>query len=151
MMGRLTEETLFVVSIPCDERAAAAAVDGSLGGTNGWIDATGYDEATMLVTFGAIAAGVTPLDCELYENDANSGAGALIANAKIVQAAGGDEDNQAMSVNVRLGGRAAGTRKKYVRPKLTSGGTGNYDATVLILLSKPKVAPVVNTPVSVNV
>ena len=149
-MDRLPEAAKWVNSIPCDERAAGT-YEGTLGGTSGWIDTSGYDQVTMVVSFGAIAAGVTPIDVELYEADTTGGAGAAIASAKIVSAAGGDEDDQIALVNVRTGGRAAGTRKKYVRPHLVAGGTGNFDCNVHIVLSQAKNVPVVNSPVAVLV
>ena len=148
-MNRLTEECKWVNHLTCDERAAAT-INGSLGGTNGWVSGEGFDELTMVVSFGAIASGVTPIDVELYENDTTSGAGTAITGAKIVQAAGGDEDDQIMTVNIPIGGRAAGARKKNFRATVTAGGSGNFDCNVHFILSKPKNEPVVNSPVSVQ-
>lgn len=150
-MNRLTEESKFVQSLIPATRAAGTFEGASTGGTNGWIPTDGYDEATVLFNFGAIAAGVTPIDASVYEADSTGGAGTKITGSDIVTMADGDDDNALVSVNVRLGGRAAGTRKKYIRPHLVLGGAGNADCAITVILSKAKNTPTVNSPVSVNV
>lgn len=147
-MQRLGEDTKFVLSLTPLARAVAT-VNGALGGTSGWIDTAGFDEATVNFIFGAIDATATPIDAAVYENDSTSGNGTKITGSDIVQMAGGDDDDSISPVSIRLGGRA--NRKRYIRPQIVAGGSGNFTAGITVLLSNPEQAPVTNSPAVIMV
>lgn len=152
-MRRMLEEYKIVQSLIPATRAAAT-VEGALGGTSGWID-TMIDgelcqEAIVLFEFGAIAAGVTPIDASLYHASGTGGAGNKINGTDIVQMAGGDDDNQIASIGVILDRTKVGSIERYIRPHLVLGGTGNTDCSCVVLLKVPK-APATQTVASVLV
>lgn len=147
-MRRLVEMVKHVLSLTPLARAVAT-VNGALGGTSGWIDTSGFDEATINFIFGNIDATATPVDASVFENDTTSGNGTKISGSDIVQMAGGDDDDSISSVNIALGGRA--NRKRFIRPQVVAGGSGNFTAAITVELSKAEREPVTQTVAAVLV
>lgn len=123
---------------------AAGTVNGSA------IDTLGFDEANYTVPTGAIDAGITGVDVKIQESADGSTGWADITGAAIVSLDGAD-DGAIPAIGIRIGGRAAGTRKRYQRPVLVVAGTGNAVCGVVCDLTSPHKAPVTNTPASVLV
>ena len=141
MQGALCEEAKAVNSIPCDQRAAGT-VNGSLGGTSGWIDTEGFDRAEVQLQLGAADDTLTQIDCQVFENEGVSGNGDQIDGAEIVTLTGTLNDNAIALIDIRLGGRAAGTRKRYIRPRVIMGPSGNCDYGVVVRLYGARSQPV---------
>lgn len=113
------------------------------------IDTAGFDAISFEVLTGVIDAAIT-VDFKVQESDDGSTGWADIAGAAITQLTGAD-DNQNPTIDLRLGGRAAGTRKRYLRGVLTVAGTGTALCAVGADLAAPHDAPVTNSPATVFV
>lgn len=140
-MERLLETAKVMNAIQPASRAAGT-VNGAAQ------DMDGFGEASFILQTGAIDAGITDVSVAIEESDDGSTGWTAITGAETT-ALDGDDDGAIPTVAVRLAGRAAGTRKRYLRPVLTVAGTGNAVAGVALVLSDALTAPVTNTPASV--
>ncbi|MEP0848131.1 MAG: hypothetical protein HRF50_15075 [Phycisphaerae bacterium] len=140
-MERLLEVSKVVNAIQPASRTAGTVNGGAQ-------DTDGYAEASFILTTGAIDAGITNVSIAIEESADGSTGWTAITGAATV-ALDGDGDGAIPTVAVRLSGRAAGTRKRYLRPVLTVAGTGNAVAGVVLVLNNASNAPVTNTPASV--
>lgn len=140
-MNTLLEVTKIVNHIVPAERAAGA-VEGAA------IDTDGFDEAVLIVVTGAIGVATT-VNAKIQHSNNGSTLWADIEDAAIVEL-GASDDDSAPAIGLRLGGRAAGSRRRYLRAVLTVAGDNEADVGVLCLLSKARHAPVTNVPVAVD-
>ena len=113
-----TLETTKVVNAIVPAVRAAGTVNGAAQ------DTVAYDEANWILQTGAIDAGITDVHVAIEESDDGSTGWTAIGSASSV-VIDGDDDNAIPTIGIRLGGRAAGARKRYQRPVLTIAGTGN--------------------------
>jgi hypothetical protein len=142
VMQRLLESSNLLNPIVPASRSAA-----SVQGTA--IDTAGFDEANYVLALGAVTDTITA-DLEIQESDSVNGPFVKITGAEIVRLVGTD-DNKVAGVGVRIGGRAAGTRKRYQSPYLTIAQAGTALCGVTCILSGAQSQPVVNSPASVLV
>ena len=112
-------------------------------------DASGCLGVLFQVAAGDIAAGGT-LNVKIQESDTDSDlAYADITGAAIAQL-GDTGDNSLCQIDVRVGGLAAGTRKKYLRAyAVVAGNTVCF--AVIARKYDVQAQPVVNTPATVYV
>jgi len=140
MNGRLGEDLKTVQHVLPASRSAGT-VDGS------GIDVSAMDEALFTFVVGDIGASTT-FDGKIQESDDNSTFTDITSGA-IVQL-GATDDNKSPTINVRISGRAAGTRKKYLRARCVVGGSNAVIYGVDAKL-KAKTGPQTNSPVTVFV
>lgn len=143
MQGRLGELTKQVNNIVPASRAAGT-VNGAA------IDTLGYGAVRSTLATGAIDAGITDVDLKLQDSADGSTGWADITGAAIATLDGGDDDD-APAIDVLLGGRAAGTIKRYIREVLVIAGTGNVLCGVMTELYEAESRPVTNSPATVLV
>lgn len=142
---RIDEAVKSVLSI-APQTIAAGTTNGNLGGSSGWIDTEGFDEASLKWIFGAVADTVVDIDLKCYESDVPSGTGTEIEAVRIADLSGagsGAIDNSMRLQPVRLGGRA--TRKRYLRPRIVTGPEGNTVVSCVVQLGRPRTVPVQQT------
>lgn len=142
-MKRFFEEVKSVQHLAPASRAA-----NTYDGTG--VDASGYDAVAAIVDVGVIATNGT-LDCKLQESNDDS-TYTDISGAAITQLteAGGGSNKQAR-IDVRLGGRAAGARKKYVRARLVTATAASLCAVQLHFYKAHVVPVAAQTPADVVV
>lgn len=140
-MTTLLETTKIHNHIVPLERAAGA-VEGAA------IDTDGFDEAVFVVACGAIGAATTVAAKIQHSSNGTTGWDDIEGAAIVTLTA--TDDNKAPAIGLRLGGRAAGSRRRYLRAVLTVAGDNEADVGVLCLLSKARHAPVTNVPVAVD-
>lgn len=135
MERQLTEQVLVVQGLVAASRAANTYKASG-------VDRSGYDELTLLVDVGAVAAGGT-LDVKLQDSETDvDGNYADITAAAIVQVVAA---NKAPSVNLDC---SPGKVKKYVRA-VAVVGTAAVACSATYLLSKPHTMPVTQTVATV--
>ncbi len=145
-MLQFHEEVKVVPSIK-PQSLAAGTTNGDLGGTSGWIDTKDVDAAAAVFQFGAVDDTLTDVDISVYENDAVTGNGTLIEGAASTDLAGANIDAQAHIIDMALGGRA--NHKRYIRPRIVAGATGNMLVSVNVHLYKARTLPVTQTVAAV--
>lgn len=119
----------------------------AVGTLNGgaWIDTLDTDEVLFVVSFGALDNTATNITTKVFEHTSDTGTGTEITAARAAAIQGDGGDNTIQLISVRTGGRAAGTRKRYLRMTISSGGSGNIDVAA-VALKKVKTQPASNTP-----
>lgn len=138
-MRRLAQACKFIHHIVTVSRTATTAIKGTAVATNG------YGGVLAICKLDAIGAACTA-DFKLQESDTTTdGDFTDIAGAAAVQL-GEDDDNKVAVIDVL-------PRKKYIRAVHTPGGTVANGVTggVVLVLYRPDVEPVVNTPAAVVV
>ena len=134
-MVRLSESVKSVLNVAAANRTAAGDTDGAA------VDTLGYDAVQAVVVGGTIGA-ASALDVKLqHSNTTTAGDFEDIAGAAIVQLTA--TPTGVPIIDVRLGGRA--NRRRYVRARLTTTGTGGVAAGVILNLYQAESEPVTQT------
>lgn len=141
-MNKFTEANKPILALAPASQSPGSAINGSLGGTSGWIDTLGYESVAFVFQFGAVSDTISDLDLKVYENEGVTGNGDAISGAEKLNLTGAAVDNQTYQIEVRCDGRAAGTRKRYMRPQITPTGSGTVLCSVTAILANGQSVPV---------